>query len=208
MNISIVATLRSEIWRQLKSSVLGTSQPKHSEFSVWINCEGVNLMKNKGRVYTHIPAGTKWQRFSVTLDKGDLHTALLPQMQQKRSQPYSLGLQLLPQCSCQPTLSSCSSILHSICAWDVALTGVCRNCCCCFGGLAWTILTRSTTAALKRELYSTKELKRFLRHNPPSTCASGQAPAALEAPEHWAKVAFGHIYHCITQLQGAKRDKR
>lgn len=117
MNISITATLRSEILETAKNLSTGhtTSQTNHSKFSVWINCEDVNPTKNKGRVYTHISAGNKWWRFSVTLGKGDLHTVLPPQTQQQRSQPYPLGLQLLPQCSCQPTPSSCSSILHSTC---------------------------------------------------------------------------------------------
>lgn len=42
-------------------------------------------------------------------------------MQQKRCQSYSPGLKLLPQCSCQPTRSSCCSILDSICAGEAAL---------------------------------------------------------------------------------------
>lgn len=61
MNISITATLRSEILETAEKLSTGhtTSQPIHSKFSVWVNCEDVNPMKNKGRVYTHISAGSK-----------------------------------------------------------------------------------------------------------------------------------------------------
>lgn len=188
MNISITATLRSEILQTAEKLSTGhtTSQPNHSKFSVWIKGEDVNPIKNKGRVNTHISAGSKRWRFSVTLDKGDLHTVLLPQMEQKRSQPYSLGLQLLPQCSCQPTLSSCSSILHSICAWEVPLRQASAGTAAAAGLVAspeppWQGLYQQhwqETILLQREL----EL--VLRHNLPSTRASGWAPATLEALEH------------------------
>lgn len=199
MNISIMATLRFEILETAKKLSTGhtTSQPNHSKFSVWINCEDVSPMKNKGRVYTHISAGNKWWRFSVALDKGDLHTVLLPQMQQKTSQPYSLRLQLLPQCSCQPTSSSCFSILHSICAWPS--DSVCRNCCCCFGGLAWTILTRSITAALKRKLYSSPKGAQALPKAQPTfhlcirmgSCYLGSS-GTLSRSGLWAHLLFIH----------------
>lgn len=83
-----------------------TSQRNCSKLSVWVNCEDVDPTKSKGRVYTVIrkkslsflsgPSENSDEDFSVMLDKEDLHTVLLPQMERKRSQSYTLGLKVLP----------------------------------------------------------------------------------------------------------------
>lgn len=63
MNISIMATMRSEILETAEKLSTAHPSPTTPKFSVWINCEDVNLMKNKGRVYTHISAGISDEDF-------------------------------------------------------------------------------------------------------------------------------------------------
>lgn len=189
-----MATLRSEILQTAEKLSTGhtTSQPNHSKFSIWINHEDVNPMKNKGRVNTHISAGSKRWRFCYTGQRRSPHCATATDGTKEKSA-------LLPGATAPTSVQLSANteqllfnITQHMCMGSAPQTGVCRNCCCCWlGGLAWTTLTRSIPAALTANcILLQRELELVLRHNLPSTRASGRAPATLEAPEHWVKVKW------------------